>query len=173
MTKQKPSQKFKLELEYKNRPKSTEANNITGISKRYNRLSKLSGNMKAVRPRTKEIFAMFEPITLPKAISGCPFKAAYTLTISSGAEVAKETTVKPITTIETFIRIAKAIAPLTRNSPPTMSAIKPIIKYKTSSTRYLSNVFFTPRFTDCVRSSNSSISFLIFEAIESMSFELA
>ena len=37
---------------------------------------------------------MLDPITFPKAISGKPSMAAFTLTIISGAEVAKETTVR-------------------------------------------------------------------------------
>ena len=74
------------------------------------------------------MFAILDPITFPKAISGCPVRAEYTLTISSGAEVAKDTTVKPITTIETFIRTARATEPFTKNSPPKIRMIRPRIK---------------------------------------------
>ena len=42
-------------------------------------------------PKTKPKFAILEPITFPRAKSGAPFKAAFKLTMSSGAEVAKET----------------------------------------------------------------------------------
>ena len=55
------------------------------------------GDIIAVIPRTKPKLAIFEPTTFPKAKSGWPDKAAWTLTINSGAEVAKETTVIPIT----------------------------------------------------------------------------
>ena len=69
--------------------------------------------------------AIFDPITLPIAISGWPVKAEYTLTISSGADVAKDTTVKPITTIETLILIARATEPLTKKSPPSRRSTSP------------------------------------------------
>ena len=47
----------------------------------------------SVMPNTKAKLAILEPITFPKAKSDEPFKAAFILTISSGAEVANETTV--------------------------------------------------------------------------------
>lgn len=58
------------------------------------------GEMIAVIPNTNPIFAMFEPITFPKDISEKPLSAACKLTKSSGAEVAKDTTVSPITIFE-------------------------------------------------------------------------
>jgi len=56
--------------------------------------------MMEVIPNTKPMFAIFEPITLPKLISENPSKAACKLTSNSGNEVAKETTVNPITILE-------------------------------------------------------------------------
>ena len=57
----------------------------------------LTLKISAVTPRTKVILAILELIIFPKAMSFLPSKTAYKLTNSSGAEVAKETTVIPIT----------------------------------------------------------------------------
>lgn len=54
----------------------------------------------AVIPNTKPIFAILEPTTLLIAIAGEPLKAAFKLTNNSGADVAKDTTVMPITSFE-------------------------------------------------------------------------
>jgi len=53
-------------------------------------------------PRTKPIFAIFDPITFEIAISAEPLRAELILINNSGADVAKETTVKPITTFDNF-----------------------------------------------------------------------
>jgi hypothetical protein len=53
---------------------------------------------KSAKPRTSPKFAIFEPITLDMAISLEFFKTELMLIKSSGAEVAIETTVRPITT---------------------------------------------------------------------------
>ena len=50
--------------------------------------------------KTSPILAMFDPITFEIAMSLELFKAELILIRSSGAEVAKDTTVKPITTLE-------------------------------------------------------------------------
>ena len=68
--------------------------------------------------KTKPRFAMFEPITFPKAISACPSIADLMLTISSGAEVANETIVIPIIILGICIRFAKHTADFKRKSPP-------------------------------------------------------
>lgn len=75
------------------------------------------GKIITVRAKTRAMFAMFDPITLPSAISGCPVIAESRLTISSGAEVPKATTVSPITRGEILNRPAIAELPLTRISP--------------------------------------------------------
>ena len=69
------------------------------------------------------MFAMFEPITLFKAIAGEPVRAAFKLTNSSGAEVAKLTTVIPITILEMFNLNDNATEERTKNSPPTTKRI--------------------------------------------------
>ena len=79
----------------------------------------------AVKPRTRPIFAIFEPITLLIAIDEEPFTAAFRLTKSSGSEVAKATTVIPITTLEILNFKEMAIDALTINSPPSTSNKNP------------------------------------------------
>ena len=54
----------------------------------------------AVKPKTKPILAMLDPITLLRAMAGEPVRAACKLTINSGTDVANETTVIPITIFE-------------------------------------------------------------------------
>ena len=79
----------------------------------------------AVKPKTKPIFAIFEPITLLIAIDEEPFTAALRLTNSSGREVANATTVMPITTLEILNFKEMAIDALTINSPPSTSNKNP------------------------------------------------
>ena len=73
------------------------------------------------------MFAMLLPTILPTESPEAPFNAAPTLTTSSGAEVPKATTVKPITRGETFNLSARATEPLTRNSAPPNRRINPKI----------------------------------------------
>ena len=93
--------------------------------------------IKAVIPNTKPILAILEPTTLLMAIAGEPDKAAFKLTRSSGAEVAKETTVIPMTILEIFSLNDRATEDLTKNSPPTTNKIKPRI----TQTRPINNFF--------------------------------
>src|SRR5690606_39190102 len=72
------------------------------------------------------ILAIFEPMTFPREISENPLRAACRLTKSSGAEVAKDTTVRPITIFDNFSLKERATEDLTRNSPPTTSKARPI-----------------------------------------------
>ena len=72
----------------------------------------------AVMPKTSPILAIFEPMTLLIAIAGELLKAAFILTINSGSEVAKATTVIPITSLEILNFRDKATDDLTINSPP-------------------------------------------------------
>ena len=80
---------------------------------------------KAIKAKTSPILAMFEPTTLFMAIDGELFKAALILTISSGKEVAKETTVIPITNFEILNLRDMATDALTMNSPPITSKKNP------------------------------------------------
>ena len=80
---------------------------------------------KAIKAKTSPMLAMFEPTTLFMAIDGELFKAALILTISSGKEVAKETTVIPITNFEILNLKDRATDALTMNSPPITSKKNP------------------------------------------------
>lgn len=68
---------------------------------------------------------MFEPITLPNARSEDPFKAALTLTINSGAEVANETTVIPMTTFGILSFKERATADFNNQFPPKINKNNP------------------------------------------------
>ena len=76
-------------------------------------------------PKTKPMFAILEPTTLFIAIAGDPDNAACKLTNNSGAEVAKDTTVIPITIFEMLNLKDKATDARTKNSPPITNKIKP------------------------------------------------
>jgi hypothetical protein len=75
--------------------------------------------------KTNAILAILDPITLLIAIAGELFKAALILTMSSGREVAKATTVIPITSLEILNFKEIATEDLTINSPPTTKSRKP------------------------------------------------
>ena len=68
---------------------------------------------------------MLEPMTLFIAIAGDPFKAAFKLTKSSGADVANDTTVIPMIILESFNRNERATEERTKYSPPTTRSINP------------------------------------------------
>ncbi|GGF74716.1 hypothetical protein GCM10011397_17040 [Wenyingzhuangia marina] len=69
---------------------------------------------------------MLDPITFPSAKSGNPSKADLILTISSGAEVANETTVIPITILEIFNFKEMFTEAFKSQSPPKINSTKPI-----------------------------------------------
>lgn len=73
------------------------------------------------------MLAMLDPTTFPNAKSGEPSRAAFKLTNNSGADVANETTVIPITNLERFNLNDKATEDRTKNSPPITNNIKPTI----------------------------------------------
>ena len=79
----------------------------------------------SVIPKTNAKLAILEPITLPKAKSEYPFKAALILTISSGAEVAKETTVIPMMILGILSFNDMATAASINQSPPLMRRNNP------------------------------------------------
>ena len=76
------------------------------------------GYIIVIIPRTSPILAIFEPITLPKAKFENPFRVAFKLTISSGADVANETTVIPIIILETENFNDKSTEDFVSTSPP-------------------------------------------------------
>ena len=65
-------------------------------------------------PNTRPKFAMLEPITLEIAMSAEPLSAELILISNSGAEVANDTTVKPITTLDKFSLIDRSTADFKR-----------------------------------------------------------
>ena len=73
------------------------------------------------------MFAIFDPITLLIAIAGELLKAAFILTINSGAEVAKETTVMPITILDKANFNDNATEDFISQSPPFIKRKKPKI----------------------------------------------
>ncbi|BCY29547.1 hypothetical protein KK2020170_24150 [Flavobacterium okayamense] len=76
-------------------------------------------------PRTNPTFPIFDPTTFPTAISGKPSKAAFILTIISGADVANETIVKPTIILDIFNRKDKPTDDFNSQLPPTTSSNKP------------------------------------------------
>ena len=76
--------------------------------------------------KTRQILAIFEPITFPKIISYFWLLIASRLMKSSGAEVAKDTTVKPIINEGTLNFFEILVELLTRKSPPVNSKERPI-----------------------------------------------
>lgn len=79
--------------------------------------------MASTRPR----LAIFDPTTLLSARSGKPSNAAFMLTISSGAEVAKETMVIPIIILDMLSLKEKATADFNNQLPPNISKDRPIM----------------------------------------------
>ena len=77
--------------------------------------------------KTNPIFAILDPITFPREISEWPDKAAWILTINSGAEVAKETTVIPITILDNENFKDKATEDFINQSPPLIKSKNPKI----------------------------------------------
>jgi hypothetical protein len=87
---------------------------------------------------------MLEPTTFPSARSGYPAKAERTLTISSGREVAKDTTVIPIINLGMANLFEVPTAARNNHSPPTMSPTSPAIIFTISIPmlrRYNTGVF--------------------------------
>lgn len=84
------------------------------------------GHINKMTARTSPKFAMFDPTTLPKARSGCPLKEDCILTINSGADVAKETTVIPMTIFGIENLNDKATAACISQSPPFINKKTPI-----------------------------------------------
>ena len=76
------------------------------------------GYIIVIIPRTSPILAIFDPITLPIAKFENPFKVAFKLTISSGADVANETTVIPIIILGTENFNDKSTEDFVSTSPP-------------------------------------------------------
>ena len=76
------------------------------------------GYIIVIIPRTSPILAIFDPITLPIAKFENPLRVAIKLTISSGADVANETTVIPIIILGTENFNDKSTEDFVSTSPP-------------------------------------------------------
>ena len=117
-------------LKYKSHKKKTAskvARSNNGISSRIRWVLIGMAAMMAVTPNTKPIFAIFEPIALPIAKLGTPFKAASAETNISGADVPKAMTVKPIKTGVIPKCLASEALPLTNILALQTSPVKPIM----------------------------------------------
>ena len=112
--------------------KSTEANIIIGQSVLKKLWVTFMSDNITVTPNTKARFAILDPITFPKAKSECPWIADFKLTINSGAEVAKDTTVIPITILEMRSLKEKPTAAFNNQSPPTINNVSPMSIFITS-----------------------------------------
>ena len=95
------------------------------------------------------MLAMLLPTTLPSASSGLSLSAAERLTTSSGAEVPKPTSVKPITKGLTPIARAIRIAPRMSASAPATSTTSPTRKSVTLTT--MSDLVFPARYSPGTR----------------------
>ena len=89
---------------------------MRGISRLIVDDETVNGLNSAVKPRTKAILVIFEPIALPMAVSGFPCKEAVAAIIISGAEEPIATIVKPIIIGEIPRLRANAEAPNTNLS---------------------------------------------------------
>ena len=83
----------------------------------------------AVIPNTNPMLAMFDPMTLLMAIAGESLIAALILTNNSGADVAKDTTVRPMTIFDMLNLKDNPTEALTRNSPPKTNSANPPSTY--------------------------------------------
>ena len=95
-------------------------------------VSILRGLKRTTIPSTNATLAILEPTIFPSARSGYPIIADCTLTTSSGAEVAKETTVIPIMNLGIFSFIETAREPSNKYAPPLIRKNRPKISAKVS-----------------------------------------
>ena len=91
-------------------------------------VSNSRGVIKLLIPRTKKMFKMLEPNTLPMAMPAFFLVAATMEVISSGREVAMATTVKPIRDSLMPRLLAMRWALLETNSPPRYSPPMPMTR---------------------------------------------
>ncbi|CSC13149.1 Uncharacterised protein [Vibrio cholerae] len=106
---------------------------IIGSSRRNTAEPTESGLTIAVIPKINAILAMFEPRTLPTAVSVFPSRAAVAETIISGAEEPIARIVIPITKGEMPILRANAADPNTNLSAPQTRIARPINRKTTAS----------------------------------------
>ena len=102
------------------------------------------GATAAEQPTMSRVLKMLEPITLPTARSGVPFRADIRLTNSSGAEVPAATMVRPITISGTRMSRASFEAPSVIRSAPQITRMIP-----TTISPMLNNVIVFSVFIPC------------------------
>ena len=103
---------------------------LIGMSFLLLRLVIVIGQITAVTPRMSRTLKIFEPMTLPMAISALPCKAPMKLTTISGAEVPIPTMVRPMTKSLIPSRLATDDAPSTSQSAPFTIKKRPTRKMK-------------------------------------------
>ena len=106
----------------------TAASTASGISIHVVDLLIPIGTNKAVTPRIAMMLNMLLPRTLPNASAELPSIDEMIFTTSSGVEVPKATTVRPITIFGTFSRWASAAPPSTSKLAPYTKIINPANK---------------------------------------------
>ena len=82
-----------------------------GMSRRMLVLVKIIGENNAHTPKMRKVLKMFEPTTLPMAMSVWPPIAEITLIVNSGIDVPTATTVSPTINCGTRSRSANATEP--------------------------------------------------------------
>ena len=97
----------------------------TAISNTYELLTFI-GKIVADAPIIRKILKIFEPTTLPTAISLSPFLAAITDVTNSGRDVPHATIVRPISASLRPKNLAISFAPSTDKSPPKTMPASPI-----------------------------------------------
>ena len=107
--------------------KRSAAKRLKGISLQTTPLVTDKGKIIAAQPRTRKILAVVLPKILPKAIPVLFLTLAIILTKSSGEDVPRATTVRPMTRSDTLNRRAMDVAPSISNPAPLMRNINTIM----------------------------------------------
>ena len=103
---------------------------LTGMSRLLFSGDMATGLTNAVSPKIRNTLNMFDPTTLPIAMSALPFSAPVKLTTNSGMEVPMPTMVIPIrNSLKPALR-AIADAPSTNKSAPMMTRARPARRIK-------------------------------------------
>ena len=90
----------------------------------------VKGKMAAVAPRMSKVLQMFEPITLPNAMSPCPVIADDRLMNNSGDEVPIPIMVNPIMKLLKWAFLAIATVESTSTLAPTSNNVSPMMSIK-------------------------------------------
>ena len=96
-----------------------------GVSMRILLRENTTGENRAQMPKMKRVLKIFDPTTLPIAISALPENAEAKLTVSSGSEVPTATMVIPMINSLMFNLFAMAEAPLVNQFAPKVISVKP------------------------------------------------